>query len=680
MIIRSDSLRTIAIVVLVVLLCGGLASCGGGGSGPVTQEPATGGGGDEMTITPPPSQDAPDLVVGSPSASDSGPAAGASFTLSATVSNAGGGASPATTLRYYRSTDTAITTSDTAVGTATVVALGASASVSGSIDLTAPSSPGAYYYGACVDAVADESNAKDNCSAAVEVTVQAQVPGDEGSLTGAPDLVVGSPSVSDSGPTAGASFTLSATVSNAGDGESPGTTLRYYRSTDTAITSSDTAVGTATVAELGASGSASRSVNLTAPSSPGTYYYGACVDAVADESDAGNNCSSVVEVTVQQSLAPDLVVESASVSDSTPNPGEWVGFEATVRNRGNAPSAPTRFRYYIVYGDEETISYESEKIELTYPPVQGLEPSESVTVLAGAGVPVVPNTYYHYGGCLDPVEGESDTTNNCSKLFKVTIEPSEPGQPIHHPDLVVDSASVNDSTPYVGDTFTLGVTVRNQGANRSGNVNVQFFRSEDATIEWEDEEVAWSARSGLDSGDSGVLSKELTAPSSAGTYYYGACVEMPSPDPRLVELVTDNNCSPAARVDAQPVPPGVPDLVVQSPSLPGRTTDEYGRYTIKVKETITIEMTVRNQGTGPSAATTLRYYGDMFSTFPGGGSRRGTATVSGLSASGAERVSTQVRGQYGAGWYNYRACVDPPATEAVTGNNCSSVIEVKFVE
>ena len=30
----------------------------------------------------------------------------------------------------------------------------------------------------------------------------------------------------------------------------------------------------------------------------GTYYYGACVDAVADESDTTNNCSPSVQVTV----------------------------------------------------------------------------------------------------------------------------------------------------------------------------------------------------------------------------------------------------------------------------------------------------------------------------------------------------------------------------------------------
>ena len=42
--------------------------------------------------------------------------------------------------------------------------------------------------------------------------------------------------MSDNSPATGATFMLSATVSNTGDGESAATTLRYYRSTDATIT------------------------------------------------------------------------------------------------------------------------------------------------------------------------------------------------------------------------------------------------------------------------------------------------------------------------------------------------------------------------------------------------------------------------------------------------------------
>ena len=169
---RPHSLKGSASLGFVVMTCAGLASCGGGGS----SGPVSGGSGDQMLSVPPSpnvpeSQGHPDLVVASASVSDSGSATGAQFTLSATVRNDGDGASGATTLRYYRSTDATITTSDTAVGTGAVVGLAASGSGSESVDLTAPASPGTYYYGACVDAVAGESDTTNNCSSSVSVTV-----------------------------------------------------------------------------------------------------------------------------------------------------------------------------------------------------------------------------------------------------------------------------------------------------------------------------------------------------------------------------------------------------------------------------------------------------------------------------------------------------------------------------
>ena len=115
-----------------------------------------------------------------------------------------------------------------------------------------------------------------------------------------PNLTVGSPSVTDSSPETGDSFTLSATVGNGGDGSSAATTLRYYRSTDLTITTSDTSVGTDGVGTLAASGSSSESIGLTAPSTAGTYHYGACVDAVSGESDMTNNCSGSIPITACQ--------------------------------------------------------------------------------------------------------------------------------------------------------------------------------------------------------------------------------------------------------------------------------------------------------------------------------------------------------------------------------------------
>ena len=206
-----------------------------------------------------------------------------------------------------------------------------------SISVAAPSDPGTYYYGACVDEVRLESDTTNNCSAAVTVNVGAAP---------APDLVVNTPTVSESSPTAGASFTLNATVRNQGNGPSAFTTLRYYQSTDSTITIGDTEVGTDSVSRLDASEIGDESFSLTAPSTPGTYYYGGCVDSVTDESDTTNNCSAAVTVTVGAAPAPDLVVDRPTVSERAPAAGASFTLSASVRNQGNGSSSFTTLRYY----------------------------------------------------------------------------------------------------------------------------------------------------------------------------------------------------------------------------------------------------------------------------------------------------------------------------------------------
>ena len=303
-----------------------------------------------------------------PTVSESAPVTGDRFTLSATVRNQGNGTSEFTTLRYYRSTDSAITTGDTKVGTDSVFRLDATESSDESISPNAPSTPGTYYYGACVDSLSDESDTTNNCSGAVAVAVAVAAapvaPSNQryawqgsatvvswgpvtnagyykvyyddffdsscrlsggspsfceevaGNVSGtsythadpdndrnyywitacndagcsaidsgnparrqgaapAPDLIVDTPTVSEGAPAAGDRFTLSATVRNQGNGSSGSTTLRYYRSTDSSITSSDTTVGTDHVSGLDASETGDESISVTAPSTPRTYYYGA---------------------------------------------------------------------------------------------------------------------------------------------------------------------------------------------------------------------------------------------------------------------------------------------------------------------------------------------------------------------------------------------------------------------
>ena len=408
--------------------------------------------------------------------SDSSPIAGASFTLSATVRNQGDGSSAATTLRYYRSADATISSTDTEVGTDAVGALAVGATSDESIGLTAPASAGRYYYGACVDDVTGESDTSNNCSSAVTIAV---------GVPPAPDLVVGSPSVSNRSPVTGEEFTLYTTVGNRGYGPSAATTLRYYRSTDATITTGDTQVGTDAVGALAASGTSveSMSIGLTAPSSPGTYYYGACVDSVTGESDTSNNCSGKVTVTVG-GPPPDLVVESPSVSDSSPYAGASFTLSATVRNQGSGPSAATTLRYY------RTATLFGTKTEVGTDAVDALAVSGTSDESISLTAPASAGTYY-YGACVIVVTDERDTSNNCSDAVTVTV-----GAP--PPDLVVGSPSVSNSSPETGGSFTLSATVSNdRGRRRRRRRRCSYYRSADATISSSDTEVGTDAVGGL---------------------------------------------------------------------------------------------------------------------------------------------------------------------------------------
>ena len=139
-----------------------------------------------------------------------------------------------------------------------------------------------------------------------------------------PDLVVESPSVSDSTVTPGQSFTLRAAVRNQGTGAAAAATLRFYRSTNRTISMQDTLIDSDAVSSLAASGASAASLSVTAPSSEGVYYYGACVATVTGESNTRNNCSRSRLVTVWDRSRVEKLLEEVGAQ----NPDEYAALAA----------------------------------------------------------------------------------------------------------------------------------------------------------------------------------------------------------------------------------------------------------------------------------------------------------------------------------------------------------------
>ena len=381
---------------------------------------------------------APDLRADSVRVNKTDVAPGETFRIDAVVKNQGEADASAITVRYYQSTDETISTTDTERQTATLELIAVDGMREPWAQLTAPDTPGTYYYGICIDAVEHESDTANNCSTGVAVTV-----------LGA-DLLVDSVSVNKNTVTPGETFQLNAVVKSL-TADSTATTLRYYLSADETISDADTQAHTATLPIIAANATREASVQLTAPEAPGVYYYGVCVDAVGDESDTTNNCSVGVAVTVGG--AADLVIDSVRAGNTTVNPSENFRLTAVVRNQGKATATPTVLHYYL--STDDTISATDTLI--TTLNMAALAADASSEPWAQLTAPEAPGTYY-YGVCIDAVGGESDTTNNCSVAVAVTVEGA---------DLRIDGTpQVSKTTLALGETFQIETPVSGIKAER----------------------------------------------------------------------------------------------------------------------------------------------------------------------------------------------------------------------
>ena len=174
--------------------------------------------------------------------------------------------------------------------------------------------------------------------------------------------------------------------------------LHYFRSSDATISTSDARVGQDTVDALAASGTSPESITLTAPTTGGTYYWGACVDSVADESATGNNCSSAVRTTVTVNV-PDLSVADATMEIfPTISSAIW---SMDVHNLGGARSPETTAR---VMSRGRTLDTDS---------LYALSPGSIFGFAWGEFTANLPQRGDRVTFCVDAVPNERNIGNNC---------------------------------------------------------------------------------------------------------------------------------------------------------------------------------------------------------------------------------------------------------------------------
>ena len=349
-----------------------------------------------------------------------------------------------------------------------------------------------------------------------------------------PDLEIQDLDVSEDEVEPGDRFTVEVRVLNNGPGESVPTEMHIYysleRHSDRADFEADRnkyEVGTINIPSLRKDRRTERSLRVNAPMTPGRYYFGAYLpsnihrtDYTGDlPSDARDNDIAPQErVTVTS--APDLIVASISSNKSILDPGEAFNLDVTVRNQGiGEPEDDPTLGYYR--SSNPTISDSDTKVGSDALYRRDLDTHETDRASISLTAPNEPGVYY-YGACVDDVEHESNTRNNCSGAVAITVREPAPAQT---PDLVPSVPTVSAKALAPGESFTLETIIENRGTGGSPNTTLRWYQSPDPNISSNDREVGSARVSSLDAAETAPHQLDLNAPAAAGTYYYGVGVE-----------------------------------------------------------------------------------------------------------------------------------------------------------
>lgn len=235
-------------------------------------------------------------------------------------------------------------------------------------------------------------------------------------------------------------------------------------------------------------------------------------------------------VTVTPAGAPDLEFSDVSPRSATVAPGDDVTVVFTIRNAGDKTSAATQTRAHQSRDDRIT---KSDRVVSNDIDIGAIRPSGTASVRLRIPVSSTadPGTTY-FGMCVDPVSRESDTSNNCSEAFKLTIGSSGP-------DLTVPDVSPTSIVAVAGGPpIDLRFTVENVGNDDAPATSAKAYASMDETFTPADDLLATLPVGALPVRTRAVVTYPFRWREEGDRGYIGLCV-----DPVAGEGNENNNCS-----------------------------------------------------------------------------------------------------------------------------------------
>ena len=369
-----------------------------------------------------------------------------------------------------------------------------------------------------------------------------------------------------------------------------------------------------------------------------------------DSKDEGNYSLKVTHTPESETGAPDLVVENMRTSATSLIPEQRFTLTATVRNQGDRAAAATEVNFYQS-GNATINTLDSKEGDR---PIGALQPGASQTRSFTVKAPIQEGNVY-YGACVNTVSGEENVArhNQCSSAVRAVV------------NVPADAADTRaEATPVRHNSSTLALL------DPEGDVD--YYRidlpSEGRTVFASsgdtDTQAELESRSGLplddddDGGEGGNFRIDRIL--EAGTYY-------------LRVSGSSWSTTGAYRLQVRHTPEeGYPDLVPHHPRS--------SNVLLSSGQPLTFQVTVRNEGTFPAAATTAHFYLSENPRISSLDDQLATIQLPAIAAEASVPVSAPLYASASQGRYYLGVCVVPPAGELDTRDNCSAGALVTVAE
>jgi hypothetical protein len=313
------------------------------------------------------------------------------------------------------------------------------------------------------------------------------------------DLIMTNISTTATEIAAGRSFTIANTVKNQGTTSiTTSFTVRFYLSTDSSITSSDTSIGSRTVSTLNAGASSSANTSVTVPSTmvAGTYFIGAIADSANTQAESNEANNALAGNSIQ------VIINTPPVANA--------GTDQTV-NEG----APVTLNGSGTDGNGTIASYAWTQ---TAGPTVTLSGANTASPMFTAPQ-IAANTTLTFRLTIRDNHGAtaSDTVNVVVRNVSVSGK-----------DLLMIALSTTTTQANPGQSFTVSNTVKNQGTTSiTTSFPVRIYLSTDDTITTSDRAIGTRTVSSLNVGATSASNTTVTIPSTLapGTYFIGAIAD-----------------------------------------------------------------------------------------------------------------------------------------------------------